>query len=210
VLTMSRSGISCLAVAVLMTGSVAIVRRRERSRGGIIATYVVFLLIVAVGWAGSEVVAQRFASADSSEFNNRMGAWKDAWNIALRFMPFGSGLNTYGATTRFYQTIDPRAHYVEAHNDYLQLLAEGGLLVGIPVLITIGAFVQLVWKRFRHASESTMTWWVRVGAVTGILAMALQEVVEFSLQIPGNAVLFVVLIAVAVHEPMLVEKRVRR
>jgi len=66
-----------------------------------------------------------------------------------------------------------------------------------------------VWKRFSHASESTMIWWVRVGAVTGILAMALQEVVEFSLQIPGNAVLFVVLVAVAVHDPLPVQKRVR-
>jgi hypothetical protein len=41
-----------------------------------------------------------------------------------------------------------------------------------------------------------------VSAVTGILAIALQELVEFSLQIPGNAVLFVVLMAVAVHQPL--------
>jgi hypothetical protein len=46
-----------------------------------------------------------------------------------------------------------------------------------------------------------MTYWLRVGAVTGLLAIAFQEVVEFSLQIPGNAVLFVILAAIAMHHP---------
>jgi O-antigen ligase len=200
VLTLSRSGISCLALAVLVTGSVAILRRRERSRTPVIAGYLVLLLVVAVGWTGSEVVAQRFASADWSEFNNRLGAWGDARRIAGRFMPVGSGLNTYGKTTIFFQSIDPKQHYAEAHNDYLQLAAEGGLLVGVPALLTLAAFAWLVWKRFRRSTDDVMTWWVRVGAVTGLLAMALQEVVEFSLQMPANAALVTVLMAVAAHD----------
>jgi hypothetical protein len=40
---------------------------------------------------------------------------------------------------------------------------------------------------------------VRVGAVTGLAAIALQETVEFSLQMPGNAVLFAVLCGIALH-----------
>jgi hypothetical protein len=40
-----------------------------------------------------------------------------------------------------------------------------------------------------------------MGAVTGIMAMALQETVDFSLQMPGNAVLFTVLAAIAAHRP---------
>jgi len=38
-----------------------------------------------------------------------------------------------------------------------------------------------------------------VGAVTGLVAIALQETVEFSLQMPGNAALFAVLAAIAMH-----------
>jgi hypothetical protein len=38
-----------------------------------------------------------------------------------------------------------------------------------------------------------------VGAVTGIASIALQETVEFSLQMPGNAALFAVLCGIALH-----------
>ena len=46
-----------------------------------------------------------------------------------------------------------------------------------------------------------MTYWMRVGATTGLLAIALQSLVEFSLQMPGNAVFCVVLLAMALHVP---------
>jgi hypothetical protein len=35
--------------------------------------------------------------------------------------------------------------------------------------------------------------------VTGLVAIALQEVVEFSLQMPGNAALFTLLAAIAIR-----------
>jgi len=40
-----------------------------------------------------------------------------------------------------------------------------------------------------------------VGAVTGIVAIALQEIADFSLQIPANAMLLTVLLALAVRRP---------
>ena len=46
-----------------------------------------------------------------------------------------------------------------------------------------------------------MTWWLRAGAVTSLLAIACQESVEFSLQMPGNAALFAIVCAIALHRP---------
>jgi hypothetical protein len=201
VLTLSRSGISCLALAVVVAGIFAITKRTNRSRAALIGGYLTVLIVVVIGWVGTEVIVRRFASADWSEFNDRLGAWNDAWQIAMRFMPFGAGLNTYGTTTLFFQTIDPSQHYAEAHNDYLQLLAEGGLLVTIPLALMLAAGGHLIWKRFRAGEDDVLTSWIRIGAVTGVMAMALQETVEFSLQMPGNAVLFTVLAAIAAHRP---------
>jgi hypothetical protein len=43
--------------------------------------------------------------------------------------------------------------------------------------------------------------WIRAGAVTSLIAVAFQETVEFSLQMPGNAVLFAAICALALHRP---------
>lgn len=39
-----------------------------------------------------------------------------------------------------------------------------------------------------------------MGAVTGLLAIALESTVEFSLQMPGNAALFAVIAGLAIHD----------
>jgi len=108
----------------------------------------------------------------------------------------GTGLNTFGTATLFYQTADLARHYVQAHNDYLQLLSDGGLLISLPVAILLAVFVGRVASRFRESS-SDADYWIRIGAVTGILSIACQEAVDFSLQMPGNAVLFVILVVLA-------------
>jgi hypothetical protein len=46
-----------------------------------------------------------------------------------------------------------------------------------------------------------MTAWIRAGSLAGVAAIAAQSVVEFSLQMPGNAALFAVLLALALHRP---------
>jgi len=99
----------------------------------------------------------------------------------------------------FYQRNDPTLHYTAAHNDYLQLAAEGGLLVGIPIAWAVVVLVRTIRRRFSESGRETAAYWIRVGAVTGLIAIALQEVVDFSLQIPANACLFAFLCAIAIH-----------
>ena len=112
----------------------------------------------------------------------------------------GTGLNTYGVSTLLFQRHDLSRHYEQAHNDFLQLAAEGGLLLMIPAALCLGLLVVLVRRRFAD-DVSERTYWLRVGAVTGLIAIAFQETVDFSLQMPGNAALFAVLCAIALHQP---------
>jgi hypothetical protein len=49
----------------------------------------------------------------------------------------------------------------------------------------------------RAARGEARGYWIRAGAAVGLLAIAVQEIVEFSLQIPANALLFCTLAAVA-------------
>ena len=196
-LTMSRSGMLGLLAALVISGWFVARRQATSSRRAIVAGYLIFVALVAVGWTGFESLATRFAQNGTADIGGRLGIWGDTWHLAHRFPIVGTGLNTYGAATLFYQTVEPTYHFAEAHNDYLQLLAEGGALVCIPAALVILAFAWTVHRRFREVSVESSDHWIRIGAVTGILAIALQEISDFSLQMPGNAVLFVVLLALA-------------
>lgn len=200
VLTLSRSGIVSLSLVLALVGWFALKVSTSRLKKAAAGAYVVLLALLVVGLVGTEVIASRFAAADWSELNERRGAWADAWRIASTFPVAGTGLNTYGTATLFFQQYDLDQHYVQAHNDYLQLAAEGGLLVVIPALVCAGLFARDVRRRF-HEDGGSSSYWLRAGAVAAVLAMALQETVEFSLQMPGNAALFAVVCGIALHKP---------
>jgi O-antigen ligase len=199
VLTMSRSGMSCLVVALAGIGWFAVSSRNTSGTKAATVGYVTLVIVLVVGLVGADIIGTRFAAADWSDFNARRGAWADAWRIAQMFPVAGTGLNTYGTATLFFQRQDLTKHYFQAHNDYLQLAAEGGLLLVVPALFSVLLFARDVRRRFREDGASS-AYWLRAGAVCGLLAIALQATVEFSLQMPGNAALFAVVCGIALHK----------
>ena len=198
VLTLSRSGIGALAMALAITGWFAERRLQGRSRKVLAGGYLVLLATLIVGWAGIETVVTHFSEPNWGEINGRSGAWADAAATFKRHWLTGTGLNTYQITNLFYQQHDTQSFVSSAHNDYLQLAAEGGLVLVVAIASCLLLFVRDVRRRFAEDGASS-AYWLRAGAVTGLLAIALQETVEFSLQMPGNAALFAVVCGVALH-----------
>ena len=86
-----------------------------------------------------------------------------------------------------------------AHNEYLQLLAEGGLMLAVPAAIALLAAIVLIARQLR--ADRTAIFWVRLGAASGIIAVAVQSVWDTGLRMPANGVLFAVIAAIALHEP---------
>ena len=196
-LTMSRSGMAAGALAAVC---VVLASRRDEVRGKKIAALAIVsaLLVLAIGWVGAGTIASRFSSGNARNVNGRTLVWKDAIEVVRTYPIAGTGLNTYSVAMIFYQRFNRPTRYSQAHNDYLQLAAEGGLLLTVPAAIAIVVFVRVVRRRFAQETSAS-TYWIRRGAVVGLLAIALQEIVEFSLQMPGNAFLFAVLCAIALH-----------
>ena len=197
VLTQSRSGIASLAVSFAVLGSFILANVRGRWRV-VAVTYLAVILASAVIWAGADLVTARFGRS-SSEINGRLSAWRDTVRIVRDFPIFGAGVGAYGQAMLVYQTGGRELMYAEAHNDYLELLAEGGLLMAGPVLALVAIAAAGVRHRLRPGRDDVLTFWVRRGAIAGLAGAAAQSMVEFSLQMPGNAILFVVLAAIALH-----------
>lgn len=198
VLSLSRAGILCFLLAILMTAYVTL-RKQRGTRRLLAIAYLIGLVILVFSWVGPTTVAGEFENSSSNRLGGRLGPWTDALSVFRSFPVAGTGLNTYGTAMLFYQHHNLGEHYGAAHNDYLHLAAEGGLLLGIPAAWAIVALVRAIRRRFQEDVDDTETYWIRVGAATGLIAIALQEGVDFSLQIPGCAFLFALLCAVAIH-----------
>jgi len=200
-MTRSRSGIAAVGVAALLAGAMVILKQTTMRRK--LTTAALFFVVVAAttAWAGGETILGRAVgeNANTGTVGGRIPIWRDTLAIIGDFSLLGSGLDTYGTATMVYQSSMKELHFQEAHNDYLQLAAEGGVLLGLPILLTLGVFARDVRRRFKEAPKEGMTYWLRVGAVIGIVSIAAQALVEFSLQMPGNAALFAVLAAIALH-----------
>jgi O-antigen ligase len=197
VLTLSRSGIGAFLFSLLLVGW-GITRTQSKKAHKILGVALLAsLAVVSIEWTGTLSVIARFDALRASGLGGRLVAWRDTIRIIEAFPLTGTGLNTYGSAMMFYQTTDLQDLYMWAHNDYLQLAADGGLLLGLPIAVLIGLFVREVRRRFRERADDRISYCIRLGAVTGLLAVALQDLVDFSLQIPGNAALFVLLCSVA-------------
>lgn len=201
IMTMSRSGMLGLCCGVFVLAWLFFRSLGRRTHAAIGAFSLVALVVGASFWVGFDRLAARFDDRAGASLAGRMGAWQDALGILRDFPVTGTGLNTFGTAMLLYQQHDPYNYWNLAHNDYLQVATEGGLLVGIPALIAGVTLVRRIRAQMRHDDLSSTTAWVRIGAVCALVAIGVQELVEFSLQVPGNAVLLAVVLGVALHTP---------
>jgi O-antigen ligase len=195
--TLSRSGIAAFAIATALLAMVVSARFRGRRR---IAT-VLFLLVVvvfAISWKGFDTVYDWFSHTSTLEW--RFDLWRDTMAIVRDFRWLGTGLNTYGVSTLVYPMTDHTRHAMEAHNDYVQILSEGGIVLSLAAAFVVLQLARAIRAAFAEPQTPSL-YWVRIGATIGLVAIAIQELTDFSLQMPGNAVLFAVLAAVAMHRP---------
>jgi O-antigen ligase len=206
--TMSRSGIAGAGVAVGILIAAAARKARRQALRPALGACVLFGAIAVIAWRGTDTLVDWYANTQTLEW--RFVLWNDTLPALKDFWITGSGFNTYGTLMLAYPRTHVWVYPLEAHNDYLQLAVEGGLLLCVPAVLLIGAVARAIVRRLTQPQDE-MTWWIRMGATAGICGIAVQESTEFSLQIPGVALLFATCIALAVHEPSPVRShRVRR
>ena len=203
--TKSRSGLIGLLAIMIAIGGFAVTRLKGRWARVAIPSVLGLVVVLAVSRTGVDAFAKRFA--ESGGLSDRVHIWSDAWSVFRAFPLVGTGLNTYGTAMLLYQRFDLTQHYDAAHNDYAQLLAEGGYLVAVPAALTVLALAWSIWRARRNDRPDGTVYWIRQGAIIGLVAIAAQEICDFSLQIPANACLFAVVCGIALcragrhHEP---------
>ena len=130
---------------------------------------------------------------------SRSEVWKATWKMFRAHPVLGVGMNGYWAAIPAFHDASGSMTPQEAHNDYLELLASGGL-VGVAIA---GWFVIVVLKRTRAnlASTSRFRRAACFGAVIGITGVAVHSLVDFGLHTIVNALVFTTLVVIATSKP---------
>lgn len=198
ILSLSRSTFLGMVAAGLSGGLMAVARRGRAAATWFTGVVVASLLIAAAMPRTADLVS-RFEEGGGGREWSRLEIWHDTLPIVQDFPLTGIGVGAYRTAMVVYQQADRQLFFNQAHNQYLQLAAEGGLLLGVPLVIATIAFAAAVVRKTRE--DRSPTFWIRAGAVAGIVGIAVQSLWETGLRMPANGLLFAALCAAAIHEP---------
>jgi O-antigen ligase len=199
IISLSRSA----AVGVLSAGVFAAASSGTRRSGGwrgVLAAAAVFVLIL-VAIPRSIDLGVRFGepvAPGTSTAWARAAIWRETVPIVRDFPLTGTGAGTFPTAMLVYQQSDRRMFFNQAHNQYLQFAAEGGLLVIVPLICATVLFARTAARRL--AKDRTAMVWVRTGAAAGIVGVLVQSIWETGLRLPANGLLFAALCAIVIHE----------
>ena len=195
VISLSRSAAVGLVVAAAFAAPVAL-RTRARAKWGVLAGLVLAIGIVILVPRTVDLTL-RFENSGTTETWARPQIWRETIPIVRDFPWTGSGAGSFATAMLAYQQSDRRFLFNQAHNQYLQLAAEGGLLLLLPLAWAAVGFARRAAASL--ASDRSPMLWIRLGALAGVVGVAVQSIWETGLRLPANAVLFAAVCAIAVH-----------
>jgi len=166
---------------------------------------IVAVISVGIFWIGADPLISRvnqgqLSSGDplkESFFSSRGWIWRDTISMIGANPVLGVGLGAYETAFSMYSKSDGSLRVPQAHNDYFQVVADCGIVGGLIALWFIISVFRSVARGTR--SQDPMISGLALGSGAGIFAMLVHSLFDFNLQLPSNALLFLLLAAVAVQ-----------
>jgi len=192
----STSRGAILGLMVTAAAWVMLSKPRARSGRGLRLSLLFLAALLAAGvWANVGALVDRFTPGSGALA--RSAVWHDTVPILRDFPLTGTGAGTYAHAMLRYQRAERRVLFNEAHSEYVQLAAEGGLLLVVPALLAMVAAGRLALVRLQ--SDLSQIVWIRVAALSAVAGVAVQCLSDSALRMPANAMLFALLVALICH-----------
>jgi O-antigen ligase len=206
----SRGGMAAFTAQIVLLAGFLVTRRKNWKAAFAFGGFLAIALGLLV-WLGGGELVERIASIHSGTRTELSGGTRltidqDSLRIFAQKPVLGWGLGVFPDIYPQFSSLATNLQVGMAHNDYLQLLVEMGVL----------GFVTVVWflLTLARAAQKKLKCWppdpntaVTLGATLGISGILIHSFVDFNLQIPANAALFYMLCVVAAMEPRFGHRR---
>jgi O-antigen ligase len=127
-------------------------------------------------------------------FKSRGWIWRDTVAMIRANWVTGVGVGAFPTAFSHYSQDDGSSLISQAHNDYLQIVADGGLVgagLALWFLVIVGRDFA---RSLRQRDDARVA--MALGCGGGVFALLVHSLFDFNLQLPSNAFLFLVLVAV--------------
>jgi O-antigen ligase len=199
VFSFSRMGLTSPIGILVVLGSVwlfgPVSNRLRLVVGGLTA---VSLLLVGGAWPALEVVAARFQTLDDSY---RIAAWNGTYRLFLSSPIVGIGLGGLIDNLPRFLPLPISETFDHSHNEFLEMLAEGGAIYATLVLLGLMVYIPRV-VRLWAGRRDPLARGLGIGCLAAILAALMYSLVEFPLRMPANGLYLSVIMGLgwaAVH-----------
>ena len=204
-----------MAVAVVLTGSrggvlayfaifaVCVIALFQRKENGVklsvpigIAAALVLTIGLVVFLGGADPLLRGFGLQNSTEdiSSGRLHFWSVAWQVFTANPILGAGLDAFGVAYTQFDTRNGIFRTEQAHNDYLQMLADGGL-VGFAIICWFVALVLRKGMSVISRGSNDFQRVTQVGAFAGAVGILVHSLVDFPLRTTSNAFFFLLVLA---------------
>ena len=207
VLTNSRGALFSMLGQLLFVLVVSLVKTAKKHLIIPAALITICLLVtVAIGaiWVGGDLLITRL-EALSGEIRNeatepnagvkRREIWSATWQLTKKHPVMGSGFGAYAVAITEFHKASGKWTPEAAHNDYLELLASGGI-IGAALFLWF-AFEFCNRARLQLTSKNKFHRAACLGALTGIFGVLLHSLVDFGVHVTANSVVLVTLMVIA-------------
>lgn len=188
-------------------------RRTEKLVGGLLMRAfliicLIGLLVYGVSWISGENVVGNLQLAVTDFSQQQMGnnvnssrkeIWSASWQMFKAHPISGVGFGGYWIGITKYHHASGQITPQQAHNDYLELMASGGLIACAFGIWFVFIVVKRAQRRIHSLDPDSRA--AALGALAGIFAVAIHSFFDFGLHIMINAVILFALVVIAVHQP---------
>jgi len=200
-LTLSRGGVISLCAAVCFFYLLVLMKRGGKKRAAFILL-ISFIALLVVGWFGWAPVVSRFQLLQDYKLAeagtlDRIEIWKNSIAIIKDFPLTGSGFGSLSSIYPKYETEWAELRVIYSHNDYIQLVAEGGLIALALAAWFMCSVISSTLKVIRERRDDYSIL-LYMGSLAGIFAILVFSVADFNMHIGSNALYFFFLVGLAV------------
>jgi len=201
VLSNSRGGILAMLTQIVIATMLLLRWAKLRLA---LAALLVAGVFVGTLWVGGDRLVNSFVPngnesalsvANTRENASRNEIWRATMKLFAAHPLLGAGLGGYWIAITSYHDASGVLVPQEAHNDYLELLASGGVIglaIGVWFAVTV---IRLAQKNLWSSTGFVRA--LRLGAILGLAGVAVHSLFDFGLHLLGNAVVFLTLIMMA-------------